>query len=63
MAVPVESDAYKAAVASPELKMTSAVMMAAARHLAEACATPNAAFVKYDHLAGSALLPLTLGTF
>jgi hypothetical protein len=48
MAVPVESDAYKAAVASPELKVTSSVMMAAARHLAEACATPNAAFVKYE---------------
>ena len=46
MAVTVESEAYKKAVAAPELKVTSAVLMAAARHLAEACGTEHDAYVK-----------------
>lgn len=43
----VYSEAYKAAVAAPELSVTSAVLMAAARHLGEACKQESDAFMRY----------------
>jgi hypothetical protein len=42
----VYSEAYKAAVAAPELSVTSAVLMAAARFLGEACKQESDAFMR-----------------
>lgn len=43
----VQSEQYKKAVESPELTVTSAVLLAAARHLAEACRTDATNYMKY----------------
>ncbi len=42
----VNSEAYKQATASEELSVTSAPLMALARHIGAACEAQNAAFVK-----------------
>jgi hypothetical protein len=46
MNVSVDSAAYQAAVQAPELQVTSAVLMAAARHLGQACKPQADAFMQ-----------------
>jgi len=46
MSVTVDSEVYRAAVAAPELHVTSAVLMAAARHLGQACKPQAEAFMQ-----------------